>query len=119
MDPSIEVLNVAGIDSSLGLKNVGGKRERYESLLRKFAEKQARTVETIRDALSADDGSAAQREAHSLRGAASTLGVTELATHAGNVENAIRTNGDVDRALEILSHSLIAVVQAIRTAFPV
>ena len=36
-----DTLKIAGIDTSLGLKQVGGKRERYESLLRKFAGRQA------------------------------------------------------------------------------
>ena len=48
-----EPLSIAGIDTDSGLKRLGGKRERYESLLRKFATKQAGTVETIRAALSA------------------------------------------------------------------
>ena len=111
-------LNIAGIDTALGLKSTGGKRERYESLLRKFAERQAGTVEAIRGALSVGDASTAEREAHSLKGAASTLGVTALAKHAADVEIAIMTGQNVDEALESLSHSLVAVVKAIRAAFP-
>ena len=76
------------------------------------------TVEAIQGALSVGDASAAEREAHSLRGAASTLGATALAKHAGDVEMAIRTDQNVDEALETLSHSLVAVVKAIRAAFP-
>jgi HPt (histidine-containing phosphotransfer) domain-containing protein len=117
LDPASAALNIAGIDTSLGLKNTGGKRERYESLLRKFAEKQVGTVEAIRLALSVGDVSTAGREAHSLKGAASTLGVTELAKHAADVELAITTGQNVDEALVILSHSLLAVVKAIRVSF--
>ena len=111
-------LNIAGIDTALGLKSIGGKRERYESLLRKFAERQAGTAEAIRGALSVGDASTAEREAHSLKGAASTLGVTALAKHAADVEIAIMTGQNVDEALESLSHSLVVVVKAIRAAFP-
>ena len=111
-------LNIAGIDTVLGLKSTGGKRERYESLLRKFAERQAGTAEAIRGALSVGDASTAEREAHSLKGAASTLGVTALAKHAADVEIAIMTGQNVDEALESLSHSLVAVVKTIRAAFP-
>ena len=32
-----DTLNIAGIDAHFGLKSVGGKRERYETLLRKFS----------------------------------------------------------------------------------
>ena len=111
-------LNIAGIDTALGLKSTGGKRERYESLLRKFAERQAGTAEAIRGALSVGAASTAGREAHSLKGAASTLGVTALAKHAADVEIAIMTGQNVDEALESLSHSLVAVVKTIRAAFP-
>ena len=119
LGPDSAALNIAGIDTALGLKNTGGKRERYESLLRKFAERQAGTAEAIRAALSVGDASTAGREAHSLKGAASTLGVTALAKHAADVEIAITTGQNVDEALECLSHSLVAVVKAIRATFPV
>ena len=118
MDPDSAAPKIAGIDTGLGLKQIGGKRERYESLLRKFAAKQAETAETIRIALSVGDTSTAEREAHSLKGAASTLGAATLAAHAAEVEAAIKIGQSVDVALESLSHSLIAVVQAIRTALP-
>lgn len=119
MGPDISLLNIAGIDTEFGLKSIGGKRERYESLLRKFAERQAETAEAIRGAISAGDTSTAGREAHSLRGAASTLGATALAKQAAEVEIAIASGQNVDEALESLSHSLVAVVKAIRAALPV
>ena len=92
---------IAGIDTHLGLKSVGGKRERYESLLRKFAGRQAGAVEAIRAALSVGDTSTAERDAHSLKGAASTLGATALAEHAALAETAIKTGQSVDEALEL------------------
>ena len=117
LGPDITPLNIAGIDAEVGLKSIGGKRERYESLLRKFAERQAGTAEAIRIALSAGDASTAEREAHSLKGAASTLGATALAKYAAEVEIAIKTGQNVDEALDALSHSLGAVVKAIRAVF--
>ena len=119
MDPDSAAPKIAGIDTGLGLKQIGGKRDRYESLLRKFAAKQAEAAETIRIALSVGDTSTAEREAHSLKGSASTLGATALAEHAAKVETAIKTGQSVDEALGSLSHSLVAVVKAIRTALPV
>jgi HPt (histidine-containing phosphotransfer) domain-containing protein len=119
LDPRSGALKIAGIDPEFGLKSIGGKRERYESLLRKFAGKQVGTAEAIRAALSVGDKSTAERESHSLKGAASTLGATALAKHAADVEIAIQTGQNVDGVLESLSHSLDAVVKAIRAAFPV
>jgi two-component system sensor histidine kinase/response regulator len=116
LDPEFKI---AGIDTNLGLKRIGGKRERYASLLQKFAGRQARAAEAIRAALSVGDASTAEREAHSLKGAASTLGATALAERAEKVETAIKTGQSVDEALESLSHSLVAVLEAIRAALPV
>jgi two-component system sensor histidine kinase/response regulator len=113
-----DALEIAGIDTNLGLKSIGGKRERYESLLRKFAAKQAGTVEAIRASLSIGDTSTAERDAHSLKGAASTLGATSLAEHAANAETAIQTGQGVDEALRSLSEALATVVEAIHAALP-
>ena len=109
---------IAGIDRHLGLKSVGGKRERYESLLRKFAGRQVGAVEAIRAALSVGDTSTAERDAHSLKGAASTLGATALAEHAALAETAIKAGQSVDEALDSLSQSLATVVEAIHAALP-
>jgi HPt (histidine-containing phosphotransfer) domain-containing protein len=118
LDPDLNTLKIAGIDTNLGLKQVGGKRERYESLLRKFAGRQARAVKAIQDALLAGDASAAEREAHSLKGVASTLGATGLAEQAARVETALKTGQKVDEAIESLSRSLVAVVEAIQSTLP-
>ena len=42
-----------------------------------------------------------------------------MAEQAAKVETAIKTGQSVDEALEFLSHSLVAVVEAIRAALPV
>jgi two-component system, sensor histidine kinase and response regulator len=118
LDPDSGALKIAGIDTELGLARIGGKRERYESLLRKFAERQAGSAEAIRGALSGGDSSTAEREAHSLKGAASTLGITDVAEQAAKVETAIKTEQNVDEALEFLSLSIVAVVDAIVAALP-
>jgi two-component system, sensor histidine kinase and response regulator len=118
LNPDSDALKIAGIDTSLGLKSIGGKRDRYESLLRKFASRQAGTAESIRAALATGDAATAEREAHSLKGAAGTLGASALAELAGKVEAAIKTRQGVEQATEALSHSLVAVVDAIRTALP-
>jgi HPt (histidine-containing phosphotransfer) domain-containing protein len=118
LNPDTDPLKIAGIDTSLGLRQVGGKRERYESLLRKFAGRQAGSVKAIRDALSVGDASTAEREAHSLKGVASTLGATALAEQAARVETAIKTGQNVDEAIESLSRALVAVMEAIQSTLP-
>jgi HPt (histidine-containing phosphotransfer) domain-containing protein len=118
LGPDTDLLKIAGIDMSLGLKQVGGKRERYESLLRKFASRQAGTVTAIRAALAAGDAASAEREAHSLKGAAATLGALALSEAASNTETALKAGVGVEQALGSLSNSLGTVVEAIQSSLP-
>jgi HPt (histidine-containing phosphotransfer) domain-containing protein len=118
LDPDIDVLKSAGIDTVSGLKLTGGRPQRYEALLRKFAERQGDTVATIRAALSSGEYGDAERAAHSLRGAASSLGAMRLSEAAAKTEAALKTGQGVEEALAALSNSLGTVVEAIRRALP-
>ena len=72
----------------------------------------------IRKALSMGDAATAERAAHSLKGAAGTLGVGVLSEAAAKAETAIKTGRGVDGALTSLAVDLAAAVGAIRTALP-
>jgi two-component system, sensor histidine kinase and response regulator len=111
-------LAIDGIDVKSALRRTGGNRQRYESLLRRFAAHQATTVEDIRKALSMGDAATAERAAHSLKGAAGTLGVIALSEAAARAETAIRMGQGIDAALTSLSIDLGAALGAIRTALP-
>jgi len=111
-------LNIDGIDTEAGVKRLGGKRERYASLLRKFAARQADTVEAIRTALASGDMAAAERDAHSLKGSAATLGADRLAEAASKAEEAIKSGNALVETLLSLSRSLDQVVAAIRSTLP-
>jgi two-component system, sensor histidine kinase and response regulator len=112
------LLKRAGFDIDSGVRRIGGKRDRYYLLLRKFAAQEAKAVETIRSALVAGDKTLAERTAHSLKGAASTLGVNALAAAAASVEAALKASRSLDGELDTLSQSLTAVVEAVRSALP-
>jgi two-component system, sensor histidine kinase and response regulator len=116
--PDANPLRIAAIDTDAGLKRLGGKRERYESLLRKFAARQAGTVESIRGSLRGGDIAAAELDAHSLKGSAITLGADVLADKAAKVEAAIKSGHDIDDALFSLSQSLDQVLAGIRAVLP-
>jgi two-component system, sensor histidine kinase and response regulator len=118
LGPDHAPLKIDGIDTEAGLKRLGGKRERYESLLRKFAARQAGTVEAIRAALSSGDTAMAERDAHSLKSSAATVGADRLAEEAAKAEAAIKSGYAVEEALLALSRALDGVVVAIRTALP-
>ena len=113
-----DALAIEGIDTGGALKRLGGKRERYETLLRKFADKQAGSVVAIRAALASGDLMAAEREVHSLKGAAASLGAMDLATAAAEAEHLLKTGSPSEASLKALENSLAAVVAAIRAKLP-
>ncbi len=119
VSPAAEApLDIAGIDTASALKRTGDNRKRYETLLRRFAQQQAGTVDGIRKALSVGDAATAERAAHSLKGAAGTLGAAALSEAAARAETAVKTQQGIDPALSALSLVLHGVVEAIRTALP-
>jgi PAS domain S-box-containing protein len=109
---------IPGIDVRSGLKRTGGHRQRYETLLRKFAEQQLDTADAMQAALSKGDAATAERIAHSLKGAAGTLGAAALSEAAASAETAIKTGRGVDAALKSLSVALDPVLAGIRQALP-
>lgn len=112
------VLAIPGIDVQAGLKRTGGNRQRYETLLRKFAEQQAGTIASMRAALSVGDAATAERAAHSLKGAAATLGVNGLSEAAAKAESAIKSGQNVENAVEVLSLALDGVLAKLWGALP-
>ena len=111
-------LAIPGIDVRAGLKRTGGNLKRYEILLRKFAEQQSATIAAMGDALSAGDRATAERAAHSLKGAAGTLGANALSEAAAKAETAVKTGQGVADAVQALAMALDAVLASLRTAFP-
>lgn len=111
-------LAISGIDVASGLKRTGGNRRRYESLLRKFAEQQAGTAAIIRAALAKGDDATAERGAHSLKGAAATLGANALSEAAARAEAAIKSGQDPGAAVDALSLALDRVLANVWAALP-
>ena len=72
------VPELEGIDTSGGLKRMGGNSALYLKILRKFRDGQIDAVERIRTAVEADDTESAQREAHTLKGLAGNIGARKL-----------------------------------------
>jgi CheY-like chemotaxis protein len=109
---------IAGIDTAAGLKRTGGNRKRYETLLRKFSEQQSGTSADIDAALARGEAATAERAAHSLKGAAATLGAGALAEAAARVEAAIKNGDDARPDLRTLADLLDTVLADLRTALP-
>jgi two-component system sensor histidine kinase/response regulator len=115
---SIADLSIPGIDVVAGLKRIGSNRKRYQSLLRKFADQQEAVVKDIKMALAIGDPGTAERAAHSLKGAAATLGAVLVSEAAANAEKAIRVKDGVDEALSALALVLAPAIDAIHSALP-
>jgi two-component system sensor histidine kinase/response regulator len=114
-----DALQISGIDTKAALRRTGGNRQRYESLLNRFADSQAEAVQEIRNALAAGDIPVAERTAHSLKGAAGNLGATALAEEAAKAETAVKSGQGIGPALDSLEAALRDTVKAIRQALPV
>jgi CheY-like chemotaxis protein len=117
-EPREKALSIPGVDADAGLKRTGNNRKRYESLLRKFAEQQAGAVAAMRSAISLGDAATAERAAHSLKGAAATLGANGLSEAAAKAETSIKTGQNVDKAVEVLSVALDRVLAGVWAALP-
>jgi HPt (histidine-containing phosphotransfer) domain-containing protein len=75
-------------------------------------------VDAIEAALSLGDAATAERAAHSLKGAAATLGAGPLSEAAARTEAAIKTGGDQREAVRALAASLDQVLADLRAALP-
>ena len=111
-------LEIRGINVAWALKQMRGSRQRYESLLRRFAQQQASVVDDIRAALGVDGAAKAERLAHSLKGAAGVLGAKDLSDEAAKAELAIRDGREIETALKSLSDEVGKAVNAIQEALP-
>ena len=82
---------IEGLDAAAGLRRVGGNRDVYLRLLRRFAESQAGAARRVREALAAGERASAEREAHTVKGVAANLGLTTLSDLAAALEHAVHT----------------------------
>jgi two-component system sensor histidine kinase/response regulator len=82
---------VAGLDVERGVRAVLGRVELYVGVVRRFAA--GAELAALRGALADGRAADAQRAAHSMRGAAGTLGHDALAALATSVEDRLRDAG--------------------------
>jgi signal transduction histidine kinase/CheY-like chemotaxis protein len=109
--------DIPGLDIQAGLASVGGRTATYQRLLRMFIDHHADCIAQIRAALTAGQRDEARRLAHSLKGAASTLGAESLRAAALKAELAIKSGAaheEVEAALAALAVPLDALVGGLR-----
>jgi two-component system sensor histidine kinase/response regulator len=79
-----------GISVSQGLRALLGNTVKYCDMLRRFFQSHDQEVVALRTALVAQDTGAALHIAHRIKGAAATLGLVQIATHAARIEHSMR-----------------------------
>ena len=92
--------------------------ELFRKLLLSFRKKNAGAVPEIRAALAAGDGETATRLAHTLKGVAGNLAVTDVQDRAKDVEAALRAEEDPGTGLDDLADAVAAAVQALEVLEP-
>ncbi len=112
--------NFPGLDTAAGLVSVGGRVANYRRILAMFIEHHADDLAHIRVALADDNLDEARRLAHSLKGAAATLGAEPLREAALALEMAIKSRADaviVEAAMLVVAPELDGLLDALRVHF--
>jgi two-component system sensor histidine kinase/response regulator len=114
-------LGVVGIDSGPALRRMLGSSELYFATLRKFCKLQENISEAMHAALDADDWETAQRQAHTLKGGAATIGANALADRAAVLEMALGERlprADVDERIGVIDAQLRELIAAVHVKVP-
>jgi two-component system, sensor histidine kinase and response regulator len=108
---------IAGINLADGLNRVAGNRRLYRDLLGQFAAKQRDSAAQISAALKNGDSKLAERIAHTVKGVAGNLGITDVQSAAQKLEKAVREGqGSVTLLLETFATMLATQIRAIEQA---
>lgn len=107
--PADDLPAIAGLDAADGLRRVAGNRKLYLKLLRQFVDQQADAPAQLAEQLKAVDLSTAERTAHTVKGVAANLSISEVQASAGALEKAIREQADPAR-LETLRQQFSEVL---------
>ena len=107
-----------GLDTQTALARVGGNLDVYWKILRQFCRGQADTVERLRNALDKGERERAERDVHTLKGAAGNLGAVEVHALAAKLEAAIKQGTDTERIVVELGQKLGALVEGLSSPPP-
>jgi PAS domain S-box-containing protein len=108
---------VPGLDAELGLRGVLGQRQNYLRLLRMYAEVHGGDADQLGALLDAGQLVQARKLAHSLKGAAATVGAVRVRSLAADIEAALRepgSSGPIDALCQALASEQKALVSGIR-----
>jgi PAS domain S-box-containing protein len=117
---TVTIPEIEGIDIEGGLHRVAGNKRLYRNLMEQFAKKQGQAAAEITVALSIGDRQLAERVAHTVKGVAGNLGITQVQTSAERLERAIREKDSISGVLAefegLLGRQVAAIEQALDAA---
>ncbi|MBL8111759.1 MAG: response regulator [Acidobacteria bacterium] len=96
-------VELPGVETAKSLERLGISWASYRKLLLRFAASEPATLAALEKAIEAGDRESARRHAHSLGGAAGTVGAADLAHSAKALELALRDGRETSDALEALT----------------
>ena len=102
-----------GFNTTAGLASLNGKTEKYLALLTKFVERHSSSVVEIQASLNDPDQSISIRLAHTLKGAAGALGITDTQQAAAALELALRNKESPEAIAQHLA--LLGEIEARQT----
>jgi PAS domain S-box-containing protein len=102
------------LDVQEALKRLGGRRQLYGKVLRKFESESAKAHAIITRHIATSDMEAASRMAHTVKGTAIAIGAVKLSQVAAELETAIRDNSsDVGDLLSVFKSKLEKTLQSV------
>jgi HPt (histidine-containing phosphotransfer) domain-containing protein len=121
-DPALiaRLAEIPGLDVKQGVTVVRGKTAKYIELLKSFVETHTNDMDRLADSITSGDQKTAIRLAHSLKGAAATLGIVHLADIARHLEmlqraglDATVDNDEVHADMESVRHEILNIATAL------
>jgi two-component system sensor histidine kinase/response regulator len=109
---------VPGMNITHGLALMLGRTDRYLSILHRFLSSLPEQLQRLADSLRAGDQATARRLAHTIKGAAGTLGADHLARLAADLETRLREPTQspptpVDGDTEAMSREMLLIAAAL------
>ncbi|MDM4766466.1 ATP-binding protein [Pelomonas sp. SE-A7] len=102
------------LDPALGLRYCGGRKEAYRRVLEQFVERYSESAVALELLLNKQDWEGLARLAHSLRGAASTIGAQRLSALVRDFESARENPEQGWPAAHAMANELQALLEAVR-----
>ena len=110
---------VPGLDVARGISVVRGKTAKYIELLAQFVDAHADDMDRLAESIAAGDHAKAVLLAHSLKGAAATLGIVSLAEAARHIEQQQREGREDDLELQADMNTVRHELRVIGAVLPV